>query len=155
MYSQNELESLIFNVLNISASTFFIILIIAIVIDIIILVKTVQIANEKNCSPGIWFFLVLFFGIIPFIVLLCLPYPTYTSTSSSGYSLTGNNAVNKVWACKTCGCKNAYNRNYCYNCKNPRENNVAPVNSGWICPECKTKNNSFASHCSNCFREKP
>lgn len=135
----------------------FIILIISIVILIILLSATARIADEKDQSAGLWIFLVLFFGIIPFIILLCLPTPTYTPTSSSGYSLTHRNYE---WTCKNCGCKNGDSKTVCYNCKKPKYNRAGqktetPVNSGWICPECKTKNNSFASHCSNCFREKP
>ncbi len=91
------------------------------IINSILLVIAVEIAEKKNCNSAIWFFLVLFFGIIAFVILLALPNPQ--STNSQPNTSSSYESATTTWICKTCGCRNGDTRNTCYNCNNPKLDN--------------------------------
>ena len=156
----------------------------SIVINICLVVASIIIASKKQRSKiwGLWVFL---FGLIPFIILLCLDdlYINVYSTTKTNIWVCGNcgqkntgvkctNCGNSkyfkgkpyetysktnVWTCKTCGETN--NTLKCTRCGAAKEMSISfggeKEKPSWVCPKCGEKNNANAMNCINCFNPKP
>lgn len=116
-------------------SSIVILIIIGVAIDIILCVLAVKIAEKNGRNGTAWAALVLFFGLIPFIVLLCL-----------------NKKADIKWVCKKCGSVNS-NGDYCTNCGN--SNLTENYNTPWACPTCGQRNKSNSQYCCFCGQKRP
>ena len=136
-------------------------------------------AEEKGYSKGGWWCLIFFCGIIPFIIICCLPdISTQTQTLSSRWVCSKCGAVNfGGYTCSKCGTYKGYNTlkcscgatlnasdAFCAKCGKPRPATVpsapkatviAESFKGWKCPSCGEQNRNEAKRCIGCGKEKP
>ena len=154
-------------------------LIISLIIALVFATIGSRKAEEKGYSKGGWWCLIFFCGIIPFIIICCLPdISTQTQTLSSRWVCSKCGAVNfGGYTCSKCGTYKGYNTlkcscgatlnasdAFCAKCGKPRPATVASAPSAkvipesskrWKCPTCGFSNPESMRTCNGCGKDKP
>lgn len=149
-------------------------MIIPAILSSVALIWGAHMAQKKGRSAGAWTALILFFGIIPFIVLCCLPDLTDKQAPKPGYASipVPSTTSGHIVLCPSCQRRMRVGAEYidskvrCPSCKGvidvraSLEGTKAPTppfsqNQGtWTC-ECGVRNPLFRMSCSACGTRNP
>ncbi len=171
--SEQEIIQLIVDIIQFFLGFGVLLLLISVVLWVVSLVMSYNIAVKKGRNGINWILLTIIFGWIA-VVIVSVSVPLHTTEKvyvnsnnrSSGYSLTrsaratSSNTVKQnytrpateqqkpSWTC-ACGQVNNPNAMRCINCGEERN-----INHYWICSSCGKRNSSTENFCSNCGNKK-
>ena len=144
-------------------------ILVGLVLDVVVAIACVKLADDKGRNKTAWCFLGLFFGVIALIVLVFLSDKVEVEKESVCNIAIGSvksTVPSNMWLCE-CGASNSLSSDYCTVCGKKRktspkfdiksysggmEKKVLP--EAWECPSCGYKNNPKANMCINCGKER-